>query len=68
MSATTDWYLVNVVSEYGGVWLFKAAGSVAPPPPGCRRAAGGKEVMCYEDHGEHPRGSHLYRKTQAESR
>lgn len=33
----------------GGGWLFKAAGSVALPPLGCRTAAGGKEGTCYED-------------------
>lgn len=46
MSATTDRYLVNMVSGHGDVWVFKASGSVVLPPLGCRTAVGGKEVMC----------------------
>lgn len=42
-----------------GVWLFKVAGSVARPPLGCRTAFGGKEVVCYKDHGGTSRGTHL---------
>lgn len=62
--AATEQDLVSTVSGHGGVWLFKVAGSVARPPLGCRTASGGKEVMCYEDHGRTSRGNHLYQPCQ----
>lgn len=67
MSATTDRYLVNMVSGHGGVCFqgFWQCGTASPGLQNSCWRQGGDVLRTME---EQSRGSHLYQKIQPESR